>query len=283
MGLAGALSSALGNVRRARGSCRRRRGRRPTGSRPASAAASARRRSCRGARRRRSRRSAAAFLRWPGRRRPRGGRSPPGRSASGSAPGRRSGPRRRAPSGPRSPAVAGPHDDALVGDPEPHPARELVLGEERAQRLGHGIRVGDLAVVEGLGRQAARSRWLPAARCRSACTSAAAMLPASISRPTRRARLLRSQQQASVRVAEEVALNPFESGSPSPIVRPITQPTGPGRGSSAASGSAGGRRSCSSSGSRCRRWVPTAPRNFCAIAPLTFSVPSCRRSRSGRR
>ena len=47
----------------------------------------------------------------------------------------------------------GAHDDALVGDAEPHPLGELVLGEEAAQRLGDGVGVGDLAVVEGLGRQ----------------------------------------------------------------------------------------------------------------------------------
>ena len=44
-----------------------------------------------------------------------------------------------------------PHDDALVGDAEPDPVGELVLGEERAQRLGDRVGVGDLAVVEGPG------------------------------------------------------------------------------------------------------------------------------------
>ena len=46
-------------------------------------------------------------------------------------------------------------DDALVADPEPHPLGELVLGEERLQRLGEALRVDDLALVEGAWLQRA--------------------------------------------------------------------------------------------------------------------------------
>ena len=45
-------------------------------------------------------------------------------------------------------------DDPLVADAEPHPLGELVLGEERLQRLGEGVGVGDLALVEGARRRA---------------------------------------------------------------------------------------------------------------------------------
>ena len=78
----------------------------------------------------------------------------------------------------------GANDDPLVGDAEADPAAQLVLGEERAQRRRQHLGVGHLAVVEdrrlGSGAIAvAESRGLPLMR-----TSAAAMLPASISSPT---------------------------------------------------------------------------------------------------
>ena len=141
-------------ARRGRGSGRRRRGRRRPACRPASRSGFSEASIM-------SRRAATTTTSIFGgrvlgrrrRRRPPGGRGPPGRAASGSAPGPGSGPRPRAPWGRRSPAAAGPHDDALVGDAEPDPLGELVLGEERAQRLGDGVGVGDLAVVEGAGRQ----------------------------------------------------------------------------------------------------------------------------------
>ena len=82
-------------------------------------------------------------------------------------------------------------DDPLVADPEPDPLGELVLGEERLQRGGDAVGVEHLALVEGAGRQAARSpqRALPAAEPLR-WTSAAATLPASMSRPTTAALLL---------------------------------------------------------------------------------------------
>ena len=40
------------------------------------------------------------------------------------------------------------HDDALVGDAQAHAARQVVLGEQRLERLGEGLRVGDLAVAD---------------------------------------------------------------------------------------------------------------------------------------
>ena len=42
-------------------------------------------------------------------------------------------------------------DDALVGDAEPHALGQLVLGEERLQRLGQGDGIGDLAVAHDAG------------------------------------------------------------------------------------------------------------------------------------
>ena len=42
-------------------------------------------------------------------------------------------------------------DDALVGDAEPHPLGQVVLGEERLQRLGERDRVDDLAVAHDAG------------------------------------------------------------------------------------------------------------------------------------
>ena len=43
------------------------------------------------------------------------------------------------------------HHDALVGDPEPHPLGELVVGEERLERLRKSDRIGDLAVAHDAG------------------------------------------------------------------------------------------------------------------------------------
>ncbi len=40
------------------------------------------------------------------------------------------------------------HDDPLVGDAEPDAARQLVLGEERAQLVAEGDRIDDLAVAQ---------------------------------------------------------------------------------------------------------------------------------------
>ncbi len=45
----------------------------------------------------------------------------------------------------------GADDDVLVADAEPHPLGELVLGEERLQRLGEAIGVEHLALVEDAG------------------------------------------------------------------------------------------------------------------------------------
>ena len=42
----------------------------------------------------------------------------------------------------------GADGDSLVGDAEPHGARELVLGEELLERVAEGLGVGDLALVE---------------------------------------------------------------------------------------------------------------------------------------
>ena len=44
-------------------------------------------------------------------------------------------------------------DDPLVGDPEPDPVRELVLGEEGLQRLRQRGDVGDLAVAQDAGAE----------------------------------------------------------------------------------------------------------------------------------
>ena len=43
------------------------------------------------------------------------------------------------------------HDDALVGDAEAHALGQLVLGEERLERLGERDGVGDLAVAQDAG------------------------------------------------------------------------------------------------------------------------------------
>ena len=43
------------------------------------------------------------------------------------------------------------HDDALVGDAEAHALGQLVLGEERLERLRERDRVGDLAVAHDAG------------------------------------------------------------------------------------------------------------------------------------
>ena len=43
------------------------------------------------------------------------------------------------------------HDDALVGDAQAHALGQLVLGEERLERLRQGDRIGDLAVAHDAG------------------------------------------------------------------------------------------------------------------------------------
>ena len=50
------------------------------------------------------------------------------------------------------------HDDALVGDAQAHAARQVVLGEQRLERLGEGLRVGDLAVPDDARAQMRRPR-----------------------------------------------------------------------------------------------------------------------------
>jgi hypothetical protein len=45
------------------------------------------------------------------------------------------------------------HDDPLVGDPEPDPVREPVLVEQRLQRVGERLDVGDLAVPQDAGTE----------------------------------------------------------------------------------------------------------------------------------
>jgi len=46
-----------------------------------------------------------------------------------------------------------PHDDALVGDPQPHPPRQVVLGEQLVQRGRKRRRVGRLAIAQQARRQ----------------------------------------------------------------------------------------------------------------------------------
>ena len=76
-----------------------------------------------------------------------------------------------------------PDDEALVADPDPHPLGELVLGEERLQRRGEQARIEHLALVEGAGSRAPMAEAVTWAEPLTA-TSVAAMLPASMSRPT---------------------------------------------------------------------------------------------------
>ena len=46
-----------------------------------------------------------------------------------------------------------PHRDPLIGDPEPHVARQLALGEQRLERVRERVRVGHLALVKDAGGQ----------------------------------------------------------------------------------------------------------------------------------
>ena len=50
--------------------------------------------------------------------------------------------------------------DALIGDPEAHAARQVVVGEEGLERLGEALDVGDLAVAHDAGVERAGGRTL---------------------------------------------------------------------------------------------------------------------------
>ena len=137
----------------------------------------------------------------PPRRRPRrrpDGREPPGRSASGSAPGPGSGPPRRAPRGPRSPAASGCGRRPAGWRGRGGPAwRACARRRADFRRVGERVGVDDLAVAERRRRAAARSPCADARGCRWRRTSVAAMLPASISRPTSDFSLLFRDRSAS--------------------------------------------------------------------------------------